>query len=209
MSDQAILQHLLDTRAELLQNLSNLGFPLGVQNVQTIPCVELEEVADSACPCAPPSGCTWLKSKKALPRYIKLSSVSTVNGKDNISRIEWTKVKHKFNSRYPTKNKRYYTLRDIGEGTFLYILNDSFLKTVAISAVFEDPKCALEFGNCDEDGSKNKCSPWNTPFVLDAGLINKVLKNAWQTLPALKQIAPDDRKNNKLQDRPGSDNDTI
>lgn len=209
MSDQAILQHLLDTRSELLSNLQTLGFPLGTQNFQTIPCVELEEVESHECPCAPPSGCKWLKSKKPLPRYIKISSVSTITGQDNISYIDWTKIKHKFNSRYPVKNKRYYTLRDIGQGTFLYVLNDSFLKMISLSAVFEDPKCVLEFGGCKKDLTKYKCNPWNTPFVLDGGLINKVLKNAWQTLPQLKQVAPDDRKNNNLQDRQGLDNDTI
>lgn len=210
MSDEAILCHLLDTRAEVLRNLQTLGIGLGTQNIQTIPCIELEKTDKSECPCAPPTGCIWLKSKKPIPRYIKLSSVSDIIGAENISFIEWNKVKYKFKSRAKgNKNKKYYTIRDIGEGSYLYILNDSFLKMVSLSAVFEDPKCAREFGGCGVDSVEIECNPWDTPFILDAGLRNQVLKSAWQTLPAVRRVAEDDRNSNSLQDTPGLDNNTI
>jgi hypothetical protein len=202
MSDMAILNHLLDTRSEILSEIHSSGQQLGPQNFQTLSCVELESVTKThEMPCIPPSGCIWLRSSKPIPRFIKISSVSDIEGHENISFVEWTKAKIKFNSRHKgNRDKKYYTIRDSGEGSYIYILNDDFLKVVSVSAVFEDPRLAREFPGCERDLTKIICNPWDTPFKVDAGLRNKILKSAWQILPALRGSTISDTDNNSLDD---------
>lgn len=180
---------------------------IGRQDVQTIPCVDLEEAKAEACPCPPPSGMRWLKSKKPLPRFIKLVSITNTLGDINMNYVEWTKIKYKVNSRVKSSRKaKYYTIRDTGEGSFLYILNDDFLKLVSVSGIYESPYDVLSFEGCGEKQLEVICNPWDTPFYASSSTIDNICKLAWQVLPTVRNSAPTDPLNNEIDDTAGATN---
>lgn len=188
-----------------MHELGKLNMSVGRQNVQTIPCVDIEEAKAETCPCPPPSGMKWLKSKKPLPRFINLVSITSTIGETNMNYVEWTKVKYKVNSRVKSsRSAKYYTIRDTGEGSFLYVLNDRNLKLVAVSAIFEDPYEVITFEGCGKIDKTKLCNPWDTPFYANSEQIDKVCTVAWSVLPTLKANSPSDIYNNDSDDVPGT-----
>lgn len=185
-SDQMILDYILDVRAGELKRRAEKG-KVDKHNVQTLPCIELEEVDLVDCPCAPPTGCMWLRSTSELPRLIKTISVTSIDGNINFNSVDWTKFKYKTTSRIKsTQDKKYYTTKDTGKGTYLYILNDSFLKAVSLSGVFEDPYQAVSYPKCGEVDKEVFCNPWDTDIKTDRGLFDIIMRTVWQILPAIR-----------------------
>jgi hypothetical protein len=195
-SDRVIVEHLLDVRTSEIKQRQLVGIPIDKHNEQTLPCIELEEVDAVDCPCPPPSGCIWLKSNDILPRMISLTSVSSIDGSINFNPVDWTKLKYKVNSRIKSnQKKKYYTTRDTGEGTYLYILNDDFLKAVSLTAIFEDPYCAFSFPKCGEQNIEALCNPWNVDIKTDRSIFEAIIRKAWQILLSIRSAAGSDTYN--------------
>ena len=207
-SDKAILDQFLLLRSTVFRQLMLSGADIGEQNLQNLDCIQLEEVPRSSCPCAPPSGCKWLKSVKVLPKYIDIISVNTVDGGEIFSYLEWDKIKYRTTySRSNNQSKNYYTVRTSGADTHLYILTDKMLKIVSATLLLEDPYCAIEFPKCCEEPSsadlEKICNPWDTPFLMDSALISQIFNIAWQTLPQLRNAAGPDLFNDSIDNTKG------
>ena len=186
-SSRFIVDQLLLTRASELFKLTLLGENVGAGTIQTINCIEMEEVDKADCPSAPPSGCTWLKSKCVLPKTIKIVSVTDITGSETFAHVDWDKEKYKSNSRVKSlRSKRRYTFKDTGEGLHIYVLNDCYLELISLSAIFEDPYCAATFCGQNKELS---CNPLDTPFKTDKALMDRIIRTAWATLPQLKASA--------------------
>jgi len=136
--------------------------------VQILPCVEVVLVDRNECPCAPESGCMWLKTKVKIPRPIRIISVNDIIAQDSFSFLKWDRFKYIKHSRVNSlKKRRYYTMRDSGEGTFLYVYNDDFLESISISAIFEDPMDAAAYPKCGKRDIEAVCNPMDVDLYLD------------------------------------------
>lgn len=193
-SNLSIVRNLQETRAgEVRMALAN-GIQLSEFMVQTLGCVELEELDRSECPCAPASGCYWLRSKKPIPRYIEMISVTgIVANTDNprFSFIKWDRFQYIPKSRALSVRKgRYWTIKDTGEGEpYLYLYGDRFLKVAAVSAIWEDPMCVEAYPRCDEVNMNAFCDPLDVDLYTDSWLRDVIITKSWQKLLTARSSA--------------------
>ena len=138
----------------------------------------------------------WLKSTTVLPRIIDLQSVVSINGSINFNPVEWSKYKYKKNTRTKSNlNKKYYTTRDDGDGTYLYVLNDDFLKAISLTAIFDNPYEAVSYAKCGELNVNAICNPWMTDIKTDRDIFDSIVKASWQTLLQVRNNADADIHN--------------
>lgn len=172
---------------------STLNIDEGI--IQTIPCVELRKADQIECPCAPPSGCYFLKSLHPLPKLLDglPLTVSTLapdchNCEKEIREfdyVRWYNMQYKINSRVEAQQYGlYYTMKDIDLDTHLYVYtSDRYpeLKAVAVSGVFKDPLEVLHFPLCGEK-SRPVCNVLDQEFHIEQELQAQVFELVFQAL---------------------------
>jgi hypothetical protein len=162
---------------------------------QTIPCIPLEEVDRNECPCAPQSGCTWLKTKARLPNPIgKYISVTSIDGGIQYGYRNWDDVKAKFASRVPAIRKgATYSTKD----GYLYLHNDEHKKFISVTFVASDPRQVQLFPNCE--GELDTCIPHlDLEFPFDPELYPALFQATFQSLLTVRSSVPTDINNNDL-----------
>lgn len=206
-SKKVLAQMIIETRAEVVRGALNANQSISEHYQQLVDCIELEEVDIQECPCAPESGCTWLKSKEPIPEAIQIISVTDTVAKEQFSRKKWTDFKRVKNSRIKSSlTRRYYTIRESGDGTFyLYLYtkqaDKKFLKAVSMMAIFSDPLKASAFAGCGEPNLNAICAPLDQPIFICEELRPRVMNNLYSILPQIKANAPQDEINNDRADR--------
>lgn len=173
---------------------------------QTLGCVMLEEARVEECPCAPPSGCTWLRTAEPLPTPIgDLIAVTGIGGNleklDHLTYRDWTNMKFTLQSRIPAERRRtYYTLRN----NYLYAIGPSnLLKAVAVAGMFFDPVEAQRGPDCQ--GKTDYCTPFmDFAVYIDPAKIMKLLATTYQLIAGMAGKAPLDTTNN-AQPAPGTE----
>src|SRR5690606_30429433 len=109
-----------------------------------IPCFPMKEVEIVECPCAPVSGCTWMKSVWPLPDFKgnKLSMVSPANvgHSDGYGFVEWDSIYDLRNSRREGRLNEKYSIRNVAGQKYLYVHTFTNVKPeiVSLSAPFDD-----------------------------------------------------------------------
>jgi hypothetical protein len=180
--------------------------------VQNLRCVELIQVDPQECPCAPASGCFWLRTKEPVPRAIRYISVTDTLGKEQFTRKKWSDFKRVANSRIKSaRTKRYYTLREANEAGenkhYLYIYakeeDKLYLKSLTISGLFANPIKAAAFASCGEINLTAICNPMDIGFYTNEELRDVVNKQLILTLPQFRNLAPSDQLNNDRLERQG------
>lgn len=199
-SNLSVVRMLQEVRAAEIKLAMEQGKPLTEFMVQTLPCVEVVEMDRNECPCAPASGCYWLKVEKELPRYLKMISVTGIvaNGENpRFTFIKWDRFQYIPKSRNITmRNGRYWTIRDTGRGgPSLYLYGDRFLKTIAVSAIWEDPMWVEAFPDCGERNMDAFCNPLDVDFHTDAWLRDIIIPKTWQKLLPVRASAGLDLQN--------------
>jgi len=209
-SNKSIIRNIQEVRATEIKIALKRGESLSEFMVQVLPCVEVCELDRNECPCAPASGCYWLKSKCEIPRYCKMISVTGIvaNG-DNprFSFIKWDRFQYIPKSRNKTMQKGlYWTIKDSGgDGPYLYLYGNRNLEMIAISAIWEDPMCVEAFPKCDEVDPKALCNPLDVDFYTDAWMRDIIISKTWQKLLPVRAVAKfdlindDTSSNNPLQ----------
>lgn len=199
-SDEYIIRELLSRRSSLIKARIDAGKEISDQVVQTLNCVEVEEHDRNDCPCMPPSGCYWMRSKVELPKFIKISSVTgavTNTQMPTYTYKRWDMLKYIPTDRIPSvRNGKYWTTRDSGGGRFLYLYGDRFIESVTVSGIWENPMEAAAFPSCGVQNKEALCNPFDVPIYTDDNLKTAILQLAWQELLPVRQTAPEDRKNN-------------
>lgn len=193
-SNRWIYWYLLRYRARLLRQKLREGGRLTQFNYQTINCILLDEVDLSECPCAPVSGCTFRKSHTALPQTIgKIKSVTSVDGQTTYSFVEWERLKNKINSRIAAQaNTAYYTLKNTGEGTYLYLYNNVHTRGITVTSIFEDPLEVVLYPTCDGDTSRSECADYlEEKFIIDPDLLPTIYDMAMSQLLRAKSTVSD------------------
>lgn len=185
---------LLRYRARILsEKMRERGFSLSKHNTQTIPCIPVDEVDQNECPCAPASGCTFLKTRHPLPKTIgDVQSVTSLTGNIQYDYIQWERFEDIKHSRFKAeKVKPYFTLKNTGEGTYIYIYNDSHKEFITVTGIFEDPLEIFNFPDC-KTGKCDSCfKPLEEEFILDPDLLPIVYDMALQQLIRGKQQSQD------------------
>lgn len=183
---------LLRYRARLIREKVINNRMLSQWNYQTIPCITVEKAEMNECPCAPASGCTWLKTSLPIPKPLHaLKSVTSVDGRYTYGYVEWERVKRKLESRLKaTREAAYYTIKTGPTGTYLYLYNDDLVKNITITGIFENPLEAQFFPGCD--ATSNKCQvPMDEEFILDPDILPIVYDMAIGQIAKAKQMGAD------------------
>lgn len=195
-SNKAVVAQLLDSRANITGDALEFGKNVSEFMVQTLPCVEVVELDRNKCPCAPASGCYWLKTKAEIPKFIKMISVTGIVANSEMPRfnwIKWDRFQYIPKARLKSTQKgRYWTIRDTGEGSYIYLYGDRFLQSIAVSAIWEDPMCAAAYPSCGEVNINAKCNPLDVNFHTDRWMLDLVISDSWQKIISKRQSARTD-----------------
>jgi len=207
-----IFDKLLSTRAAFIKRSKQARKGIGQQCVQTIPCIELIPVDKDMCPCNPPKGCKWLRSKDPLPKVISLISVTNSAADFNAEFVEWSQFKNKISGRSYDDSERFYTFLDVGTGSYLYLYNEDFLENIAVTGVFEDPTEALTFAGCSKltkDQETALCNPLDVNVYTDIDLMDTICKATYQYFAATLGPASADEFNDNQENAKGVVNPTT
>jgi hypothetical protein len=204
-SNKYIIRKLQEIRASVLLSQLAAAKDISEFSLQTLGCVEFEEMDRSDCPCAPASGCYWLKSKEPIPRAIKITSVTgTVAGETNprFTFIKWDRFQYIPIARSKsTKFGSFWTIRDSGDGAYICLYGNRNLKVGSITGLWEDPMLTAAFPRCGVVDLDALCNPLDVDFYTDAHTRDIVLDMAWQKLLPIRSAAGADIQND---DMPGN-----
>jgi hypothetical protein len=199
-SNKSVIRVIQEIRASEIKVALNQGIEMSEFMVQVLPCVEVCEMDRNECPCAPASGCYWLKTKCEIPRFIKMISVTGIVANSESPRftfIKWDRFQYLPFARSKSMQKGlYWTIKDSGgDGPHLYLYGDRFLEAVAISAIWEDPMTVEAYPKCGETDIEAMCNPLDIDFYTDAWMRDTIISRAWQKLLPVRQLAGLDMQN--------------
>ena len=186
-SERLILFYATKARSAILKaKLDDKRSKVSHFNKQTLSCVPLKTLDINECPCAPPSGCTFVRSEFPIPMPIsRYLEIDTILGNRDIDYVEWGDFRNKLRSRMALDREGpYWTIRNLGDGHYLYLYNFS-QKFATVTSIFEDTIEVFLYPDCSGE-VKNKCAQYlDFPFVIDDGYVSFVLEAAYRML-ALK-----------------------
>lgn len=180
LSSRLIYNKMLSVRMRLVSQKANKKQEISQQSYQTLPCIELIKASSHECPCLPPVGCSFLRSKHKIPTIAKsiysslLNSVTSIEGTTNFSYSTWEDIPYTSANKYTGKRPRYFFKDD-----YLYILSEVPLKVVTIpGAIFEDPYEAEKFKSfCEDCEECQSCiDPLEMEFPIDGDLIEVLIE---------------------------------
>lgn len=191
-SKRLILFYAMKARSAILKaKLDDKRSRVSHFNKQTIRCIPMEKVDINECPCAPPTHCHFYRSKYPIPEPIsRYLNIDNIVGNKEISFLEWGSFRRQLNSRIEQdRYSPYWTLRNLGDGTYLYLYNLNE-KLITVTSIFENPIAVFLYPDCN--GEINKCAQHlDFQFVIDDAYIPQVLEAAYRMLA----------EKNKIEDR--------
>lgn len=145
-------------------------------NYQRVPCVEFITVAANACPCVIETSCEILRSKYRLPSIVMgytqyaIKAITSSDRKVKVDLIPMNAVNAQKGNKYTSKKVNCF----IDDG-YLYLISTLQVKTLAFSALFEDPIEAHKFiGYCNETSS---CLDiLDLEFPIDSSMIEALIE---------------------------------
>ena len=182
-SAEFIYDHMLMVRASFIRQKLDLGLEVGYENYRVIPCVPLVKAPRNECPCIPSDGCSFKKTKWAMPRHIDIKTVSTSKGEVRYDYVEWAGFEDKLSHRVKAIAKSpYYTYKNIGEGFFHYLHNDIHKKFLTYTLIPYDPVELALFPDCN--GEINHClNPYeDVDFMIDSDLEMVLFEKTYNSL---------------------------
>lgn len=193
-----VYEHLNMSRNNILYKDRLIKSRFGVSDetiIQTLPCVELEEVDQVECPCAPASGKYFFKSKYPIPRMLGTVplSVSSVLGNISFNHVRWYNLQDKVTSSLkPDREQPYYTFKVIDSDFHLYVYSSNTLddiQAISVTAVFQNPIEASSFPMCGQDEENLDCNPLEKEFIIPSELQIEVYKQALRSLEHLSIVS--------------------
>lgn len=197
-SQEHLYRILLRFRARILsEKIRQRGYSLSQYNYQTLPCVKIDTLDAAEDEFLPFSTSTVQRTLYPIPTPILIKSITSVAGNINYDFIEWERFEDIKNSRFKAERKRaYYSIKNTGEGSHIYLYNDENKEVLSITAIFEDPLLVYNFPDCNNN--KKECfTPLDQEFILDPDLLPIVYELA---VKSLIQPKPTDILDNKIDD---------
>jgi hypothetical protein len=208
LSSRLIYSKILSARAKLLEQTSNKKQFISQNMMQTLSCIELIEAEKHECPCAPPRGCKILRTSIPLPSPLAslnghmIQSVTSITGEIVYPETTWETIKYQKGNKY-TANKPSYFIRS----GYLYITHKKGPRIITITAAFNDPIEAMEFGSyceeCNECGDKidNCLSYMDLDFPLQQSVSDTIVTICINELVAIFLQSQEDVTNNSRDSR--------
>lgn len=198
-SNMSIVRALQDVRATEIKIALKTDLEMSEFMVQTLGCVEVEEMDRSECPCAPASGCYWLKVTNPIPVYCRITSVTgTVASGTNprFTFMKWDRFQYIPKSRSKaTREGLYWTIRNTGKGPQMYLYGNRNLELISISAIWEDPMAVEAYKGCESEDLEAKCNPLDVSFYTDSWMRDVIISKTWQKLLPVRSAASGDMLN--------------
>lgn len=164
-------------RATLLRQQYNKGQNLSDNNIQTVPCMAVEQVDTSFMP-GFPSNCTVYKTINPLPKPIESKGKDLITGITSpvLGSLSYEYIPY---SRLPyagfTKFKRpMVTVFN----RYVYMIDAPYTINIAISGVFEEPNELSTYNDCEGQ----PCFDWDTEYPMSSHMIDAAIKMAVQNL---------------------------
>lgn len=211
LSPRHIYNKMLSVRLMLITQKANKKQSLNQWNYQVLPCIELIKVDRHECPCLPPVGCKFYRSKYKIPKPIYsifgplIQSVTTVDGSVIFSATTWEGIKYEVNNKYTGKSPKYFI-----KNQYLYILGGNKPKVVTIpGGIFEDPIEVDKFLSYCNEGCTDcqECeSPLDKEFPIDGDLIEPLIEFCKSELIGEFVQMSQDKTNNSKDDNQSNPN---
>lgn len=188
--NRLIYFHLINQRADIYYQTRRQNQVEGNYEdyTEVLPCVEMREVDIVECPCAPASGCTFMKVVKPLPKFVggRPAAVTTLTGFDRYNYVEWTMFKFRINNRNAVLNKSFlYTIQTINNETWLYtyITNDVKARAVKVAGVPIDPMEVVMYPVCGKE-PPDMCNLLDYKFIIEKRLMSVLYDATFKKLVA-------------------------
>jgi hypothetical protein len=187
ISNRQILHWYNGVRSMLISQAIQKRQDLTDEWIQTIPCIDLEQVDKSTCSDIT-TDCYILKSVLAIPQTVETdynNSLISVTGMDGnpLSKINQFRANNIQYNKYTGNRNGWYT-----KDTFLYIINNEELTNVSGNGLFDDP---TELENFYSDGKP--CFSWDDRYPvtakMDSMIVDIVVKT--KVMPYLLQFPQD------------------
>ncbi len=199
IEDSQILFWCNEIRSKLIAQALQKGQDISTIWGQTITCLNLIEVDEAEC-CSVTTGCKVLRTELPIPNTIETRgdntfiTVTKPNG-DFISKTNSTEYKYIKYNKYTSKRLMWFLYNG-----YIYIINDLFLESINIYAIFEDPSELSNYVSCDGDTCFSIDSPYPCSLKMADDITNIVLKT--KVYPFIQM--PQDNTNDANNNLPGS-----
>lgn len=164
-------------RSTLLRQQYNKGQNLSDNNVQTVPCMSVEQIDTSLMP-GFPSNCTTYKTVNPLPKPIESK------GKDLITGISAPILGGLTYEYIPYSRLPYATYTKFKRpmvtifNRYLYLFDAPYTLNIAVTGVFEEPNELSSYNDCEGQ----PCFDWDTEYPMSAHLVDPAVKMVVQNL---------------------------
>lgn len=158
-------------RATLLRQQYNKGQNLSDNNIQTVPCMGVEQVDTSLMP-GFPSQCTVYKTTNPLPKPIESK------GKDLITGISAPIIGGLTYEYIPYARLPYASFTRFKRpmvtifNRYLYLIDAPYTLNIAVTGVFENPNELSEYNDCEGQ----PCFNWDTEYPMSSHLVEAAVK---------------------------------
>ncbi len=144
MSDSQIEFIVNYHRTRILEEEFRRGRRVDSDFFQTINCIKLIRVDLAEC-CQVELGCPILRTEEALPMFVKLNEVTKLDGTplsmSNSLRFHWDKY-----SKFTAKSLKWFE-----RNNYVYVTNNTLLKWIRVTGIFDDPRKVEDMNSCDKD----------------------------------------------------------
>ena len=153
-----ILFELLTNRVYLLKEKRYKGREYTEYDIQTIPCIPLQEAGLSECPWMPIKS-SIRRTVEVLPKPLlgKFEVITTIEGQETLDYIRWEDISAYNKNRFDFGNFPFYTIQNVNEKVHLYIGGTKHLQGIAAKLIAVNPsdvwnyKCCNDFNNPYKD----------------------------------------------------------
>jgi hypothetical protein len=195
IEDSQLLYWCNQSRSKFISQAIQKGQELSDVWIQNITCLELIQVDESEC-CEVTTGCTVLRTVLQIPETVEVRAnnmiiaVTKPNG-DIIARTNIVESKYARFSKYTKKKARWF-LRN----KYIYIINEDFLESINISAIFESPSDLSLYTSCSGSTCFDLDSAYPCSLKMADDIANYVFKS--KVFPFMQM--PQDNSNNANND---------
>lgn len=191
----------LSVRSVLIEQKVNKNKEISQWMYQNLECVEMINSPLSDCPCVPPTGCVFLRSKQKLPEPITglqntmIASVTSISGY-KFDKTTFEDFEYEENRKYSSKKLKYFI-----KNQYLYILAKNYPEVVTVRGMFNDPLAYKNFTSCgcEEDEISENCeSILDSEFTIDAELLEYLIENVSSKLVDEFNTRKEDQTNNSM-----------
>jgi len=190
IEDSQILYWFDQVRSTLISQQLQKGRDISDIWIQTISCLELEQVDKSEC-CEIDTKCMILRTVRELPQTIETNGDNYIIGVEDpmgniISKTTATEEKYLKHSKYTSDKIRWFL-----KNNRIYIINEDFLSHINVFGIFDSPSELKEFVGCDGD----TCFSWSDNYPCSLKMAEQITSIVLKTKVAPYFQFPSDNAN--------------